>query len=51
MTKRNAYYQELADENGVSLGEVLMLADLLGPSEDYDGLVTSLEDYAAEQEQ
>ena len=42
---RNAYLQDLADDNGVNLETVLALADLLGPNEDFDGLVTELEDY------
>jgi hypothetical protein len=33
---------------GVDKRTVFMLADLLGPDEDFDGLVTSLEDYADE---
>jgi len=43
---RHAYLVSLADDLGVDLEAVFMLADLLGPSEDFDGLVTSLEDYA-----
>ena len=43
---RRAYLLSLADDTGVDLKTVLALADLLGPSEDFDGLVTSLEDYA-----
>jgi len=43
---RRAYLLSLADDIGVDIKTVMMLADLLGPSEDLDGLVTSLEDYA-----
>ena len=43
---RRAYLLSLADDIGVDIKTVMMLADLLGPSEDFDGLVTSLEDYA-----
>jgi hypothetical protein len=43
---RAAYLQALAEDIGVDIKTVLTLADLLGPSEDFDGLVTSLEDYA-----
>ena len=43
---RAAYLADLADTIGVDLRTVEILADLLGPSEDFDGLVTSLEDYA-----
>ena len=41
---RTDYLLSLADEYDVPLGVVLALADVLGPSEDFDGLVTSLED-------
>lgn len=43
---RADYLADLADTIGVDLRTVEILADLLGPSEDFDGLVTSLEDYA-----
>ena len=43
---RRAYLVSLADDIGVDIQTVFMLADLLGPDEDFDGLVTSLEDYA-----
>jgi hypothetical protein len=43
---RTAYLQALAEDIGVDIQTVLTLADLLGPAEDFDGLVTSLEDYA-----
>jgi hypothetical protein len=43
---RTAYLKALAEDIGVDIKTVLTLADLLGPSEDFDGLVTSLEDYA-----
>jgi hypothetical protein len=43
---RRDYLEQLADETGTDLGTVFMLADMLGPSEDFDGLVTSLEDFA-----
>lgn len=41
---REQYLQDLADEYDAPLGIVKMLADLLGPSEDFDGLVTTLND-------
>jgi hypothetical protein len=41
---REAYLRSLADENGVDLSTVSALADMLGPNEDFDGLVSSLED-------
>lgn len=46
---RRAYLEELADDLGVDLSIVHALADLLGPNEDFDGLVTSLEDFIFEQ--
>ncbi len=45
---RRDYLKSLAEENGVSLTIVVSLAELLGPNEDFDGLVTSVEDYANE---
>lgn len=43
-TSRNDYLASLADEYGAEV--VFALADMLGPSEDFDGLVTALEDCA-----
>ena len=40
------YLKSLAEDYSVDLGTVKMFADLLGPSEDFDGLVTSLQDYS-----
>jgi hypothetical protein len=45
---RRAYLDSLAEDYGIDRATVYMIADLLGPSEDFDGLVTSLEDYADE---
>ena len=42
---RREYLEDLADNMGMDYSVVFMLADLLGPNEDFDGLVTSLEDY------
>jgi hypothetical protein len=36
--------EDLADQYGVDIETVFALADLLGPNEDNDGLVSSLED-------
>jgi len=44
--ERKEYLEGLADDFGLPVGDVFALADMLGPNEDYDGLVTSLEDYA-----
>ena len=41
---RAEYLESLADDFGVELDTVKMLADMLGPNEDFDGLVTTLED-------
>lgn len=44
---RTAYLLDLADNNGVELATVLAIADLLGPNEDFDGLVTEAEDFVS----
>lgn len=41
---RYDYLDSLAEEYGVSKMVVYSLADLLGPSEDFDGLINALED-------
>lgn len=41
---RADYLQSLAEDCGVDLDTVLMMAELLGPSEDYDGLVNTVQD-------
>ena len=43
---RAEYLANLAEEYDVPLGTVQALADVLGPNEDFDGLVTALEDHA-----
>ena len=42
---RRDYLEILAEELGMDLHIVLSIADLLGPSEDFDGLVSELDDY------
>ena len=42
---RKEYLECLSDEYSVDIDIVKNLADLLGPEEDFDGLVTSLADY------
>ena len=42
---RDDYLRSLSEEWGHDLNTVLHLADLLGADEDFDGLVTALEDY------
>lgn len=41
---RREYLKSLAEDYGVGLDVVNVLAATLGPSEDFDGLVTALED-------
>lgn len=41
---RREYLRDLADEFGIDPAIVFALADVLGPSEDHDGLITELED-------
>jgi len=43
-TNRKDYLRSLADEYCVPCEAVFALAAMLGPDEDFDGLVTSLED-------
>lgn len=45
---RRAYLDSLAEDMGLDRETVYLMATMLGPNEDFDGLVTSLEDYAAE---
>ena len=45
---RRDYLTQLADDYGVNIDTVLMLAGMLGPNEDFDGLVTHIEDIAEE---
>jgi len=41
---REDYLENLSEDYGVCYDTVLLLAELLGEEEDFDGLVTSLED-------
>lgn len=41
---RREYLTSLAEEYDVNVANVIALADLLGPEEDFDGLICSLED-------
>jgi len=43
---RAKYLAMLSEDYGVDLDIVHAMADVLGPLEDFDGLVTSLEDIA-----
>jgi hypothetical protein len=42
---RNDYLNTLADDMGIDTMAVHMIADMLGESEDFDGLVSELEDF------
>ena len=42
---RKDYLKSVADEYGIDLGIVCLLADVLGPNEDFDGLISALEDF------
>jgi len=42
---RKEYLESLADDYGIDYGTVAMLASMLGTSEDFDGLISALEDY------
>lgn len=41
---RFGYLEDLAADHGVEFETILTLTDVLGPDEDFDGLVTTLED-------
>ena len=43
---RREYLVSLAEDYGVPIDRVLVLAALLGPNEDFDGLVNAVEDMA-----
>lgn len=43
-SNREDYLNKLAEDYGVSKMVVFSLADMLGPNEDFDGLINALED-------
>ena len=43
--KRRQYLEGLAADYGIPEETVFAVADLLGPNEDYDGLISMLDDY------
>lgn len=47
-TSRRDYLDTLADEYGLEKSTVYALAGILGPNEDFDGLICALEDMADE---
>ena len=42
---RDDYLEGLAADNGIDRETVDMISDCLGPNEDFDGLVSSIEDW------
>jgi hypothetical protein len=42
---REYYLYSLADDRGIDIMAVRMIVDMLGPSENFDGLVSELEDF------
>lgn len=47
---RKHYIKCVAEEYGVPVTVAFVIADTLGKDEDFDGLLTALEDYAEEHE-
>jgi hypothetical protein len=43
---RYGYLRDLAADHGADLGAVIEIVELLGPDEDFDGPVSSIEDAA-----
>lgn len=41
---RMHYFRHLVDEYDVHMDVIMTLAEMLGPNEDFDGLVAALED-------
>lgn len=41
---RGDYLEQMAEQHGVALDTVIMVSDVLGSNEDFDGLVTTLQD-------
>jgi hypothetical protein len=42
---RDDYLTSLAQDFGIDMMAVRMISDMLGPSEDFDGLISELEDF------
>jgi hypothetical protein len=42
---RQDYLSNLAHDNGIDVSVVSQLAEMLGPDEDFDGLVANLDDF------
>ena len=45
-SNREEYLIDLADNYSVSIYEVCAIAEMLGENEDFDGLVSALEEYS-----
>lgn len=43
---RNEYLRAIAEEHGIDVEKVFLVAELLGESEEFDGLVSALSDVA-----
>ena len=43
---REDYLKSLADDFDLTICDVKLIADVLGDTEDFDGLVTTLDEYA-----
>jgi hypothetical protein len=44
---RDDYLTSLSQDFGIDMTAVRMISDMLGPSEDFDGLVSELEDFSS----
>lgn len=42
---RGSYLNQMSEDYGIDIDTVLELSDLLGPEEDFDGLIVALDDY------
>lgn len=47
--ERLEYMQVLSEDYGIALDTVISLAELLGEYEDYDGLLTALDDIGGDE--
>jgi hypothetical protein len=45
-SSRRQYLESLADDYGVPIEQVILTANIYGPSEDFDGLVSTVQDIA-----
>lgn len=48
---RKAYLQEVADMHRVPIEAVHSIAEVLGPGEDFDGLIAMIEDFGSAYEE